>query len=56
MLATIIEGELELADVSFLIGFVSGLVAAVMYAVQRSVVGTLASLALAAIAFGLLAL
>jgi hypothetical protein len=56
VVAAILEGETELADVAFLIGTIAGLVAAVLYGMARSAVGVIASLAVAAIAFGLLAL
>lgn len=56
MLAAIMEGEADFADVMFLVAFVLALVAGLAVLVHRTEGTWLAMFALAAIALGLLAL
>jgi predicted neutral ceramidase superfamily lipid hydrolase len=60
MLADILSGELDLADAVFLVAFILAVVAAVFYAVAQPHIARWApvavALAVAGIAFGLMAL
>jgi hypothetical protein len=55
-LATIIDGELDWADLLFLVAFILFVVVGVIYAVGRSVEGALTSAGLACVALALLVL
>jgi hypothetical protein len=56
MIATIIDGETDLADVLFLLAFLLFCIVAVMNLMRRSVEAALTSFGLAAVALGWLVL
>jgi hypothetical protein len=56
MIATIIDGETDLADVLFLLAFLLFCIVAVLHLMRRSIDGALLAFGLAAVALGWLVL